>query len=201
MRQDIAVDGIGIDGGVLAPGLPFPLGGHLDNGLLAGPGNALIGRDDDTPNGKSPVERCQRKQHLDGGTVGIGDNPVVSRQDIGVDFGYDEFLVGIHPPAGGVVDDAAAGGGEAGRQLPRSRGPGGEDRQLRPAGNRLVGADDGIRLAAENDGLSDRPLRRNGDEFIDRELPLFEDLDHSGSHQSGGPYYGYFHLDLWQITI
>ncbi len=66
VRQDVPVDGIRIDGGVFPPGLPFPLGRHLDHSLLARAGDALIGRNDDTPDGKGLMQRCQRQQHLDG---------------------------------------------------------------------------------------------------------------------------------------
>ena len=54
------------------------------------------------------MEGSQRKQHLDRGAIGIGDNIVLFGKDIGVDLGNDQFLCWIHPPAGGIVNDTAS---------------------------------------------------------------------------------------------
>ena len=153
----VLVDGIVVEGGIFTPNASVPLGLHLVHGGGAGTGHGLIGGHHNPLYHILPVEGSQGKKHLDGGAIGIGDDEIVFLEDIGVDLRDDKFLGRVHPPAGGVVNHPAPHLGELGGEVAGDVGPGGEQRQFRPAGNRLLGRHDRIFLPLEGDHFTHRP--------------------------------------------
>ena len=110
MRNDVLVDRIRELGCILTPLGSAALGFHLGHGPVAGSGHALVCGNHDSLDAISLVERCERKKHLDGGAVRIGNDVVVSGQNVRIDLRDNEFLGRIHSPAGGIVHHAAADG-------------------------------------------------------------------------------------------
>jgi hypothetical protein len=55
-----------------------------------GPGNRLVGRDDDLYEAKLAGHRSKRDDHLDRGAVRVGDDALVVREGLGVHLGYHE---------------------------------------------------------------------------------------------------------------
>ena len=112
MGNDILVNRIVVEGGILSPFAPIPLSHHLVDSWSPGTGDGLISRDDDPLDGVLLVEGSQRKEHLNRGAIGVGDDIIIFRQDIGIDLRNDQFLGRVHPPAGGIVNDTASDSSE-----------------------------------------------------------------------------------------
>ena len=108
MGNDILVNRIVVEGRIFTPLPSIPLSLHLVHGRGAGTGDALISRNDNPLDRVLLMKGSQGKKHLNGGTVGIGNDIVLLFKDIGVDLRNDQFLGRIHPPAGGIVNNAAS---------------------------------------------------------------------------------------------
>ncbi|KKR74139.1 MAG: hypothetical protein UU16_C0005G0026, partial [Candidatus Woesebacteria bacterium GW2011_GWA2_40_7] len=92
----------------------------------AGAGHRLVGIDDDAPDGVDLVQGVEGHDHLDGGAVGVGDNPPVPADIPDVDLRHDQRHGLVHAPGGAVIDDHGAGPGGHGRKVPALVGPGGK---------------------------------------------------------------------------
>ena len=117
MGNDILVNRIVVEGGILSPFAPIPFRHHLVDSGSPGAGDALIRGDHDPLDGILLMEGRQWKKHLDGGAIRVGDDIIIFRKDISVDLGNDQFLGRIHSPAGGIVHHAASDLGELRRPL------------------------------------------------------------------------------------
>ena len=98
----------------------------LVDSAAPGPGDSLVGGDDEALDAGGVVERLQRDDHLHRRAVRVGDDPVVSVERPGIDLADDERNVVLHAPARGVVDHDRPRRGEAWRPLPRGGASGGE---------------------------------------------------------------------------
>ena len=95
---------------------------------LAGAGDGLVGGDHQPLDPGLVEQRLQRDDHLHRRAVGVGDDPVVAVERVGVDLGDDQRHVVVHAPVAGVVDDHGAGLDQARRPLGADRTAGrGED--------------------------------------------------------------------------
>ena len=76
----------------------------------------------------SSIERLERDDHLHRRAVGVGDDPAVAVDRVGVDLGDDQRHVVVHAPVAGVVDDDGARLDQLRRPLGADRAAGrGED--------------------------------------------------------------------------
>ncbi len=124
------------------------------------------------------MERLHDDDHLDGGAVGVGDDPLVPVDVVGVDFGHDQRDLGVHAPGRGVVhDDAARVAGDGGELL-RGAAAGGEEGQVdafEAIGSEFLAGD----LVAPVVELHARRLGSGeGHQLFDGEVTLGEDAAH-----------------------
>ena len=120
----------------------------------------------------------QGQHHLDGGAVGVGDDVVLLRQDIGIDLRHHKRHRRVHAPVGGVVHHVAADGGKFWRQLGRSGTAGGEYGKDRLAGNGVIGTHYRPLTAFKRDFLAPGTLRGYRKKLRYREIPFLQDLQH-----------------------
>ena len=70
----------------------------------------LIGAHDNPAHAGGVVQGLERDDHLDGRAVGVGDDPLVPGDVVGIDLGHDERNVWLHAKGARVVDDHRPGG-------------------------------------------------------------------------------------------
>ncbi|OQA05413.1 MAG: hypothetical protein BWY66_02513 [bacterium ADurb.Bin374] len=93
----------------------------------AGSGNRLVGRDDDAFDRVDPVNRRDRDDHLDGGTVGVRYNTArYIIQGVRIHLGHDQRNIGVHAERVAVVDHDRTGRGRPGAPCPADLGAGRE---------------------------------------------------------------------------
>ena len=109
-------------GGWRLPHVGLGLSFELMNALLAGPRDRLIGGDDHAAHSGGIVQWLERDHHLDRRAVGVGDDPAVLGDIVGVDLRHDQGNVGVHAEGARVVDDDRAGGCGDRAPLPRNAG-------------------------------------------------------------------------------
>ncbi len=173
------------DGPAVGDGLDLAV--HLAHAGLARARDRLIRADDDPPNSCGVVQRLQRDDHLDRGAVGVGDDPFVACDLVGVDLGDDEGYVGVHPPGARVIDDDGA-------RLGRDRAPLLGDRGRRARKDDVDSLErlrrdglDGVRRAAEDDRFAGAARRSQEFDRGDRKLTLFQQAEHYAAHGPAGP--------------
>ena len=132
---------------------------------------------------------------MDSRAVGIGDDIVVLCKHVPVDLGNHQFLAGIHPPERGIVHHPAAHLREEGRKLVRGLSPGAEKCQLRLGRDGILRAHHRPLTALETNLAAHRLLGRHRQQFIHREIPFLQHLEHSGTHQSGSTHKSDFHIN------
>ena len=100
--------------------------GKLFNSLLTRPGDRLIGADVDALDTNSIIDRLQRHQHLDSGTVGVGDDAVflIVGNFFRIDLGHHQRNLVVVAVLGGVVDHHTSGSRRLGCVFPGYRSPG-----------------------------------------------------------------------------
>ena len=76
------------------------------------------------------MQGLQGHDHLDGGTVGIGDDALVPGQVVGVHLRHDQRNGRIHAPGAGVVHHHATGFGRTGGELLGGGTTGGKQSQV-----------------------------------------------------------------------
>ena len=101
VRQAVHIDGMGIHLRALDP---FALILQLVDSRFARTCNRLIGGDHDPFDPELPVQGRQHHDHLDGGTVGVGNDPVFPGKDVAVDLRHDQGDIRVHAPGRRVVD-------------------------------------------------------------------------------------------------
>ena len=161
---------------------------------LAGTRDALVGAHHNTLDAIGLMQRRKRQHHLDGGAVGVGDDVVVLREDIGIDFRDHQRDGRVHAPIGGVVHHVAANFCELRCQLCRCRSAGAENGQHGLAGNGFGGTHYRPFLALEGHFFAPGTFRSNWQQLRYREVPLLKNLQHFRAHQARGTYYGYYHF-------
>src|SRR5262249_17941358 len=79
--------------------------------LAAGPGHRLISRHHDPPDARGIVNRLKRHDHLNGRTIGIGNDAAifVLGNLLRVDFGHHQRDVGLHAKKSRIIHDYRAG--------------------------------------------------------------------------------------------
>ena len=72
--------------------------------------NGLIGGNNYAFNPECTVNGRKCHHHLNGRAVRVGNNFVWSRQFIGINFGNDKLMIGMHPPSRGIVNNCTTNG-------------------------------------------------------------------------------------------
>ena len=157
---------------------------QLVHGILARPGNRLVGRGDHALDAGGFVQRLERHHQLDGRAVRVGDDvlpPVLLgpvQQGVGVDLGHHQRTVGVHAEVRGVVDDDGARRCRDRRILGRHRAPGGEQGDV-DAGKVEMGEVFDLQdlVFAEADFLADRAAGGDGVDAVHGELAFAQDRE------------------------
>ena len=79
--------------------------GELVNALLAGAGNSLIGRNDDTFNACQVIQRFQCHNHNNCRAVRVGNNALVLQDVLGVNLRHNQRHFGVHTEGAGVINN------------------------------------------------------------------------------------------------
>ncbi len=158
------------------------------DGLGAGARNRLIGGNHDALDPHLVMDGLQGHQHLDGGAVGVGDDAalLVLGDGVGVDLGHHQGDLGVHAEGAGIVHHHRARGGGGRRELERPVAAGRKERHV-DAGEGVLGQLlNSDLLAAKGKFLAHRALRGEQAQFLDREIPPFQDIEHGAAHGTGG---------------
>ena len=132
MRQDIEGDAVGIH-------LVFRIAGvekvahlafQLLNAFLACAGHGLIGGNHHAVDVCRVVQGLEHHYHLDGGTVGIGNDALMLFQGLRIDFRHHQGTALVHAPGRGIVHHHATGMGGVRRELRGCAAAGGKDGQV-----------------------------------------------------------------------
>ena len=164
------------------------LAGQFGDAGGAGAGDRLIGGDVDALDARRIVNGLERHRHLNGRTVGIGD-------DVGADAVGDALVVHlgnhqrdavVHAELGSVVDHHGTGLGGARRVLAGDRPAGGEQGDLRVGEIEVVQRLHGNELVAHLQALAGGAFARQERHGVVGEAPLVEDFAHRFAHRAGG---------------
>ena len=163
----------------------------------------MIGGHVDAGNAYFVVQRLQSHQHLDGGTIGVGDDVAIAKigQRIRVHFRDHQRDIFVVTEAGGVVDDDAAVFGSNRRPLGRDLGTGGEECDLHLAPVKLLHIEDLEVLAAKAHGITGAAAGSQRVEGRYRKFALFQDLDHRLTHGAAGTQYRYVKLLAHSVLL
>jgi hypothetical protein len=131
------------------------------------------------------MDGLQGHDHLDGGTVRVGDDAVVGFQRVGVDFGHDQRAAVVHAPCAGVVDHDAARRGRVGGVLLGSGTAGGEDGDIDAVEHIF------LQFAHDQFGIAERDFGSGGtgggegNDLSGGEVPGFKGLEHFTTDGAG----------------
>ena len=98
-----------LGGHFFAPGCLFDLVFQFVQAVLAGTGSSLVGGDDNPFDPGQVIDGFQGHHHDDGGAVGVGDDPMMFGDVLGIHFRDDQGHIRVHPVGAGVVDDYGPG--------------------------------------------------------------------------------------------
>ena len=154
----------------------------------AGPGDRLVGRDDDPLDPREVVQRLQRDDHLDRRAVRVGDDAAlrVLRDRLRIDLRHDQRHIRLHAEARGVVDDHGAGLCRARRKHRRHLGARRRKDDVDAAEIESVEALDLEDVVlAERDLRADRARRGQCDDIVGGKFALGERGQHLASDIAG----------------
>ena len=170
-------------GAALGVGLDLLL--ELDDRLVAGPRDRLVGVDDDPLEADRVAQGHQRRHELHRRAVGVRDDALVPREVVGVDLRHDQRDVRVHPPRRRVVDHGRAAGRGLGRELLRRPAAGAEQRDV-DALERVRRRQLDLEVPpADRDPAPGRPLRCQEPQLGHREGLLEQDLRHRAADGAG----------------
>src|SRR5690554_7454243 len=73
---------------------------HLVNSRLSRSGHRLVDRYHNSLDAVFFPQGCQSQNHLYGGTIRVGYDPVINSEILGIDLWDDQLFGWIHPPGG-----------------------------------------------------------------------------------------------------
>ena len=132
------------------------------------------------------MQRLQRHDHLDGGAVGVGDDPLgILLERVGVDLGHHQGHLGVHAPGAGVINDDGSGPGGDGAVLAADPGRRAGQDDI-DAGERLGPQRlDGVLFALELDGFARAALGSQELDGAQGELVFRQHLPHDLADRTG----------------
>ena len=172
---------------------------QLVHGFLTGTCHTLVSGYHDPVDLIFQMEWIERNHHLNGGTIGIGDDLIVFRQGISIDLRNHQFLGWVHPPCRRVINNRNSCGRKFWREFQGCRSTRRKQRYIRMCSNGIFGTHHLISLTPIYYFLADGGRRSNGDQFIHRKISFCQDLQHFCSNKACSAYYCYFHFDVFFI--
>ena len=136
------------------------------------------------------MQGLQDHQHLDGGTVGIGDNALMRFQSLGIDFRHHQGAALVHAPGRGIVHHHATGVGRVRRECGGGAPAGGKNGQINAVKDVFFQFFHREFALAEGNLAARRTGRGEGPHFCGRELPLVQRLEHFTAHGARGAHNG-----------
>ena len=181
--------------------------------FLAGAGDRLVGRDDETLDRGMIVQRLQRNNELGRGAVRIGDDVLLREalDSVGIDLGYDQRNVAVVAPGRRIVDHDTALGGDLRRPFLRYRAAGRHQADVAVGEVVILERLDLERLVAIGNFLADRAARGERHDGIGRKPAVGEDFEHLAPDIAGracdcdckahGPSFCSLSPLLWQAPL